>query len=87
MDLWIISINSTLPDPELANGGEPEEVVDELYCLVCEKAFKTMGARDSHLNSKKHKEALAELKRTLNVGAFRDVGSYRACSIGQFGCH
>ena len=41
------------------------EEVEEFYCVVCEKSFKSAKQLDNHERSKKHKQNLAELKRML----------------------
>ncbi len=38
---------------------------DPLYCLACEKAFKTAKAMENHRKSKKHKEMVLILKEHL----------------------
>jgi len=35
--------------------------LDDLYCVACDKTFKTYGAKDNHETSKKHKENLDKL--------------------------
>jgi DnaJ family protein A protein 5 len=49
---------------------EEESVVqegDDLGCAVCNKPFRSKGARDSHLNSKKHKEEVERLRHELSL--------------------
>jgi hypothetical protein len=44
---------------------ESEEDVEEHYCVVCEKRFRSAGQLANHERSKKHLEALAELRQLL----------------------
>jgi len=61
--------DSTDEDDEAGEEDE-EEGGDELdfnnmYCVACDKMFKTEGARDNHDNSKKHKENVELLKAEM----------------------
>ncbi|MPC35725.1 DnaJ subfamily C member 21 [Portunus trituberculatus] len=47
--------------------GEEELLLDDLYCVACNKAFKTEKAMENHQRSKKHKENLEALKATMNA--------------------
>ncbi|VDK44947.1 unnamed protein product [Anisakis simplex] len=40
-------------------------VPQQLYCIVCEKAFKTEKAMANHERSKKHRDAVSELKKHM----------------------
>merc|ERR1712098_896784 len=40
---------------------EDDMINDELYCIACDKCFKTVGARENHETSKKHKDNLNKL--------------------------
>ncbi|XP_078677675.1 dnaJ homolog subfamily C member 21-like [Branchiostoma floridae x Branchiostoma belcheri] len=44
---------------------EEEEVYDDLYCVACNKSFKTDRALANHEQSKKHKEKVAILKQQM----------------------
>lgn len=44
---------------------DDEEEPDELYCIACDKAFKTQNAFENHEKSKKHKAKVAELAAAL----------------------
>jgi hypothetical protein len=44
---------------------ESSEEVEEHYCVVCEKRFRSAGQLSNHERSKKHQEALAELRQLL----------------------
>jgi DnaJ family protein A protein 5 len=44
---------------------ESEEEVEEHYCVVCEKRFRSAGQLANHERSKKHLEAVAELRQLL----------------------
>jgi len=47
---------------ENASDEENEEYIeDELYCVACDKFFKTLGARENHETSKKHKDNFNKL--------------------------
>lgn len=46
-------------------GGEDELDFNNMYCVACDKIFKTEGARDNHDNSKKHKENTELLKAEM----------------------
>lgn len=42
-----------------------EEEVEQHYCVVCEKRFRSAGQLANHERSKKHLEAVAELRQLL----------------------
>ena len=42
-----------------------EQLIDDLYCVACDKLFKTAGARDNHETSKKHRENMEKLVREM----------------------
>lgn len=44
---------------------QESEEVEEHYCVVCEKRFRSAGQLSNHERSKKHLEALAELRQLL----------------------
>lgn len=44
---------------------ESEEEVEEHFCVVCEKRFRSAGQLANHERSKKHLEAVAELRQLL----------------------
>uniref|UniRef100_A0AC35TV07 C2H2-type domain-containing protein n=1 Tax=Rhabditophanes sp. KR3021 TaxID=114890 RepID=A0AC35TV07_9BILA len=49
---------------------------EELYCVVCEKEFKSPKALENHKNSKKHRQILEELKKHMkdeDKELFKDV--------------
>ena len=57
-------------DPKLrapfCRASEEEEVEDDpLYCVACEKSFKSAAAMDNHKRSKKHKECVAALAQLM----------------------
>uniref|UniRef100_A0A914X7T1 DnaJ homolog subfamily C member 21 n=1 Tax=Plectus sambesii TaxID=2011161 RepID=A0A914X7T1_9BILA len=55
-------------DDDSKSGDDEEEEEDEpLYCIACEKAFKTPKAMENHEKSKKHKEIVAELKKHMQA--------------------
>ncbi|KAI1303080.1 DnaJ -like protein subfamily C member 21 [Halotydeus destructor] len=54
--------------PECLDSNEPENQSgdeDTLYCIACDKTFKSAKAFENHENSKKHKLNLAHLKAAL----------------------
>lgn len=51
-------------NPEI---GEEELLLDDLYCVACNKSFKTEKAMENHQRSKKHKENLEALKAAMNA--------------------
>jgi len=50
-------------EPDLNSEEEEElgEELDDLYCVACDKMFKTVGAKDNHETSRKHKDNLQKL--------------------------
>lgn len=44
---------------------QESEEVEEHYCVVCEKRFRSAGQLANHERSKKHLEAVAELRELL----------------------
>ena len=42
-----------------------EQLIDDLYCVACDKLFKTAGARDNHETSKKHRENMEKLVKEM----------------------
>uniref|UniRef100_A0AC35F8Z0 Uncharacterized protein n=1 Tax=Panagrolaimus sp. PS1159 TaxID=55785 RepID=A0AC35F8Z0_9BILA len=49
-----------------ASGDSENEEADEgQYCVVCEKCFKTSKSYGNHLKSRKHKQALEELRKHM----------------------
>jgi len=50
-------------EPDLNSEEEEElgEELDDLYCVACDKMFKTVGAKDNHETSRKHKDKLQKL--------------------------
>lgn len=44
---------------------QESEEVEEHYCVVCEKRFRSAGQLSNHERSKKHLEAVAELRELL----------------------
>merc|ERR1719232_1183589 len=48
-------------DDKTLDSEESEELVNDLYCVVCDKMFKTLGAKEKCERSKKHKENLDKL--------------------------
>eukprot|EP00092_Neocalanus_flemingeri_P008436 GFUD01009092.1.p1 GENE.GFUD01009092.1~~GFUD01009092.1.p1 ORF type:complete len:613 (-),score=220.70 GFUD01009092.1:9-1847(-) len=55
-------------DNDLGSDEEEEmgEELDDLYCVACDKIFKTVGAKDNHGTSRKHKENLEKLIEEMN---------------------
>nr|CAG4650250.1 EOG090X085R [Sida crystallina] len=47
------------------NDYESDSELMELYCPACKKSFKTVKARESHDRSKKHKEKVRILRKSL----------------------
>jgi len=45
------------------------EELDNLYCVACDKIFRTIGAKDNHESSRKHKDNLAKLIEEMNEDA------------------
>lgn len=52
-------------DSKKLNTDSEEEEEDNLYCIACDKAFKSDKAFANHENSKKHKSNVAFLKQQL----------------------
>jgi len=52
---------------EVEQEEEEDEQIDfsNLYCVACDKMFKTDGARQNHDNSKKHKDNIERLKAEM----------------------
>ncbi|KAK9806652.1 hypothetical protein WJX73_004364 [Symbiochloris irregularis] len=48
---------------------DEEQPLDELYCIACDKTFKSEGAMRNHERSKKHKERADALKAQLEEEA------------------
>ena len=42
-----------------------EQLIEDLYCVACDKLFKTAGARDNHETSKKHRENMEKLVKEM----------------------
>jgi len=42
-----------------------EQLIDDLYCVACDKLFKTVGAKDNHETSKKHRENMERLVKEM----------------------
>lgn len=40
---------------------EEQQLIDDLYCVACDKIFKTVGAKDNHETSRKHRENMEKL--------------------------
>ena len=47
------------------NSDSEDEEEDNLYCIACDKAFKSDKAFANHENSKKHKSNVASLRQQL----------------------
>ncbi|KAG2254190.1 hypothetical protein Bca52824_084326 [Brassica carinata] len=69
------AMNYEEPDWAKAQDGEEEGVVEEddakkkneqLYCIVCSKKFKSEKQWKNHEQSKKHKEKVAELRKSFS---------------------
>jgi len=61
--------DSEVEDNEEENSLEEDELgeeLDDLFCVVCDRMFKTVGAKDNHETSKKHKENLEKLIKEMN---------------------
>ncbi|VDM59569.1 unnamed protein product [Angiostrongylus costaricensis] len=54
-----------LADDEGCSDSENDEGEELLFCVVCDKSFKTVNAMVNHENSKQHKKQLTELKRHM----------------------
>lgn len=50
-----------------AQEAEEDLLLDDLYCVACNKTFKTEKAMENHQRSKKHKENLEALKATMTA--------------------
>merc|ERR1712059_60345 len=73
MDEQLRQLEGQYTDSELSDDGDSEELLsdeldedttmqlDQLYCVACDKSFKTIGARENHETSKKHQENLNNL--------------------------
>ncbi|CAG5130248.1 unnamed protein product [Candidula unifasciata] len=65
--------NENVSDEQVENGFEAEEngeeddtvYYDDLYCVACNKAFKSDRAFSNHENSRKHKEMMAVLAEEM----------------------
>jgi len=44
---------------------EELECLDDLYCVACDRLFKTIGAKENHETSKKHKENIDKLIKEM----------------------
>lgn len=55
--------NSEIDDEEQFSS--EEELVEDLYCIACKKAFRTAAQKADHERSKKHKAATAKMKRQV----------------------
>eukprot|EP00118_Oscarella_pearsei_P014803 m.129505 g.129505 ORF g.129505 m.129505 type:complete len:531 (+) comp37981_c0_seq7:154-1746(+) len=68
MENWL---DKEFESGEEVDGGKEEEsegdecVSDDLYCVACDKIFKSANALVNHAQSKKHKESVAFLKAEL----------------------
>uniref|UniRef100_A0AAF5D6B5 J domain-containing protein n=1 Tax=Strongyloides stercoralis TaxID=6248 RepID=A0AAF5D6B5_STRER len=53
-------------DNDYGDGESVKEYEEEtLYCIACEKEFKSVKALENHKNSKKHKQILEDLKKHM----------------------
>lgn len=63
------SENGAGPDGNLdyvtSDSDEEVEEEEDLYCVACKKAFRTAAQKTDHERSKKHKSAVAKLKRQI----------------------
>jgi len=58
------SDSEDISEEEDLSGEEIDELIselDDLYCVACDKTFKTYGAKDNHETSKKHKDNIDKL--------------------------
>jgi len=53
------------PKRDSNNSEDEEEEENSLYCIACDKAFKSDKAFANHENSKKHKSNIAFMKQEL----------------------
>jgi len=53
-------------DESLLSDEDLGEELDNLYCVACDKIFKTVGAKDNHETSKKHRDNLEKLIVEMN---------------------
>ncbi|KAH7727076.1 DnaJ domain containing protein [Aphelenchoides avenae] len=51
--------------PSGATSDEDEEAAEDYYCIVCEKGFKNEKSYANHQKSKKHKQAVEDLRRVM----------------------
>merc|ERR1740128_1604536 len=49
------------PSEEYLDDEELEEELDDLYCVACDKLFKSVGAKENHESTKKHRKNLEQL--------------------------
>jgi len=52
-------------DPDVASVGDGADD-DALYCVACEKSFKTVGSMQTHERSRKHRDMVAVLKTHMH---------------------
>lgn len=72
---------------ELGSDEEEEigEELDDLYCVACDKVFRTVGAKDNHETSRKHKDNLEKLIEEMNEeeGNVEEVDAGRICESNE----
>merc|ERR1712096_507764 len=72
---------------ELGSDEEEEigEELDDLYCVACDKVFRTVGAKDNHETSRKHKDNIEKLIEEMNEeeGNVEEVDAGRICESNE----
>merc|ERR1712173_262687 len=77
MEKQLRQLEGEYTDSECSEGGDESlpsdedlgEELDNLYCVACDKLFKSVGAKDNHETSKKHKDNLEKLIAEMNEDA------------------
>ncbi|XP_071489781.1 dnaJ homolog subfamily C member 21-like [Diadema antillarum] len=62
---------------------EVEEDLDDLFCVACNKSFKSPKAFSNHENSKKHRENMALLKAEMEAEEEAFAGEEQEEEIGE----
>ena len=50
---------------EEADMGHEDSELDDLYCVACDKMFRTVGAKENHETSRKHKDNMDKLIKEM----------------------
>jgi DnaJ family protein A protein 5 len=54
-------------DDDVDTDDDDVETADQLYCIACEKSFRTVKSLDNHKQSKRHRDAVNELKKHMQA--------------------